>query len=295
MKFMKMSKIIAAAAAAVMTVSAMPCAGASAYTIEGYYDTVSSKATFYSINELSGHLKANGGVMLHDPGSCEFLALEGVESLWFPAGFSDKADSVNEIVFTEEYTSVNFALPYSEYTLYAYSSSTAGKMIYDSIKSDGEKQKVNGRTVWRDTECFTDSYCWKQAGTYFVMDVTGGGSFSDCIAEEYIIPEFASEGLRNIGGELYYVQSDGSWYVGWKTVNGSKYFFGMDGVALTNNAIIGNVRYTFGEDGVCTGLYTGWLRKDGFKYYYKNGRYVTGVNKISGKNYTFDDRGILLY
>ncbi len=293
---MKMSKIIAAAAAAVMTASVLPAADISAYIIEGIYETSSSGTEFGSVEELAGHLKENdGSVMLHDPGSCEYLVLEGVESLWFPARFSDKADSVNKIVFTEDFTSVKFLLPYSEYTLYAYGSSTAGKMVYDSVKSGGEKQKVNGRTVYRSTDNFVSSYCWKQAGTYFLMTVTGGGSFSDCTAEEYIIPEYLEEGIKNIGGSLYYVQSDGSWYVGWKTVNGRKYFFGMDGAALTKNTIIGNVRYTFDPSGICTGVYTGWVIKNGCRYYYKNGRYVTGVNEISGKTYTFDGNGVLLY
>ncbi len=298
MIIMTMKKLMAAAAAAVMTFSALPAAEVSAYTIEGYNETVTASeyAAFRSVEELAGHLEANdGSVTLYDPGSGEFFAIEGVESLWFPAGFSDKADSVNQIIFTEEYTSVNFVLPYSEYTLYAYSSDTAGKIVYDSTKSGGEKKKVNGRTVWRNTMGFVTSYCWKQAGTYFLMDVTGSGSFSDCTAEEYIIPEYTSEGLKNIGGKLYYVHADGSYYVGWKTLNGKKYFFGMDGAALTKSAIVGNVRYTFGADGVCTGVYTGWVLKEGYKYYYKNGRYVTGVNKISGKTYTFNENGILMY
>ncbi len=297
MIFMKMSKIIAAASAAVMTVLAVPAAEASAYTIEGYYETIPSAQTeFGSVSELAVYLDENGGgVSISEPNSCEVLELMDVDSLWFPVGFSDKADSVTKIVFTEDSTSVEFTLPYSSYTLCAYRSSVAGKYVYDSIKAWGDKQKVDGRTVCRRTDGFVTEYCWKQAGKYFLMSVTGGGSFSDCIAEEYLIPEYNGEGLRNIGGKLYYVQSDGSWYVGWKTVNGRKYFFGMDGAALTKNTIVGNVRYTFDPSGVCTGTYTGWVTKEGYRYYYKKGRYVTGINTISGKTYTFNDYGVLMY
>lgn len=296
---MKTSKIFAAMAAAVMAISFIPAAEVSAYTIEGYYETVSPSARvdFGSVNELAEHIRSHSGsVTIRDPYTDEYLAFEDVESIWVPEGFSDYTDSISRITFTEIYSSVQFDFQNSSYTLYAYISSTAGKVRYDQMKSSSDKQKVNGRTVYRSLSSYGTNYCWKQGGKYFCLSVSGdAGGFSFCNAEEYMIPEYSSEGLRNIYGRLYYVQSDGSYYVGWKTIGSQKYFFGMDGAALTQNTVIGNVRYIFSENGLCGGRYTGWVRKDGYRYYYKNGMYVTGVNKISGKTYTFSDNGILLY
>lgn len=282
-----------------MAVSVIPAAEVSAYTIEGYYETPSPTAAFTSVNELAQHLRSNGGsVTVRDPYTDEFFAFEDVESIWVPEGFSDYVDSITNISFSDAYSSVTFCFSNSVYTLYSYNSQTAGKARYDRIKSSKDMKKVNGRTVYRDRDYdYTGGdYCWKQGGRYFLLDVSGSyDSFSFCNAEEYMIPEYSSEGLRNIYGRLYYVQSDGSYYVGWKNIGTRKYFFGMDGAALTRNTVVGNVRYIFADNGVCGGRYTGWVRKDGYRYYYKNGTYVTGVNKISGKTYTFNDNGIFLY
>lgn len=296
---MKTSKILAAMAASVMAVSVIPAAEASAYTIEGYYETPSPTASFASVNELAEHLRTHSGsVTVRDPYTDEYLAFEDVESVWVPEGFSDYIDSITNISFSDTYSSVTFSFSSSVYTLYAYNSQTAGKARYDRIKSGKDTKKVNGRTVYRDKGYNYNGgdYCWKQGGKYFLLEAAGSyDSFSFCSAEEYMLPEYSSEGLRSIYGKLYYVQSDGSYYVGWKTIGSQKYFFGMDGAALTQNTVVGNVRYVFAENGVCGGKYTGWVRKDGYRYYYKNGMYVTGVNKISGKTYTFNDNGILLY
>lgn len=298
MIFMKMSKIFAAMAAATMAVSVIPAAEVSAYTIDGYWETPSPTAQFSSVNELAEHIRShNGSVTMRDPYTDEYYAFEDVESIWIPEGLSNYIDSISNITFSEYCSSVEFSFANSvSYTLYDYGSRTAGKVMYDKMKTSSDKQKVNGRTVYRTGGYYSYEYCWKQGGRYFLLSVYGAeGGFSFCNAEEYILPEYSSEGLRNIYGKLYYVQSDGSYYVGWKTIGSKKYFFGMDGAALTDNTVVGNVRYIFGSDGVCGGKYTGWVRKNGYRYYYKNGMYVTGVNKISGKTYTFGDNGILMY
>ncbi len=297
MIFMKMSKIFAAMAASVMAVSVIPAAEVSAYTIEGYWETPSPTAEFNSVTELVEHIRShNGSVTIRDPYTDEYYAFEDVESIWVPEGFSNYADSIKHISFNQTGSSVTFNFSSGSCTLTAYSSQTAGKSCYDRIKANNNKQKVNGRTVYCESGRYGSEYCWKQGGKYFNLSVSGNfGSFSYCNAEEYMLPKYSSEGLRNIYGKLYYVQSDGSYYVGWKTIDSRKYFFGMDGAALTGNTVIGNVRYIFGSNGVCGGKYTGWVRKNGYRYYYKNGMYVTGVNKISGKTYTFGDNGILMY
>lgn len=287
---MKKSKILAAIAAAVMAVSAVPFTAAALPSPGSWSESSSAYVEFSSVNELNEHIsKHNGDVILRDPWTDMSTAFEDVQSIWVPAGFSQYDGSIDNILFCDEYVSVRFSFSNGSYTLYAFGSSTAGKNQYNGMKTSPDKQKVDGRTVYRSGSY----YCWRQSGSYFML-VSNASCFSYCSAEEYLLPEYAPEGISYIGGKKYYVQSDGSYYVGWKTIDGKKYFFGMDGAAITQNMIIGNVRYTFEPSGVCTGTYTGWLEMEGNRYYCKNGRFVTGVNKISGKTYTFSSEGILL-
>ena len=288
---MKKNKILAVMAAAVMAVSAVTVTAAAANPPGYWVEGGQASADFTSINDLSEHVGSHGGsVIMRNPWTDMSTEMYDVESIWIPAGFSDYETSISNICFSEQFVFVTFSFSNGNYTLFDYGTSSAGKSLYNSAKNSAYKQKVNGRTIYRDGF----NYYWKQGGRYFVLSTSAENAFSYCSAEEYILPEYAAEGISYIGGKKYYVQSDGSYYVGWKTINGSKYFFGMDGAAITQNMIIGNVRYTFDKSGVCTGTYTGWLEMEGFRYYCKNGRFVTGVYKISGKTYTFSSEGILL-
>lgn len=281
---MKKNKILAVMAAAVMAVSAavMP---ASAYTIEYGEDAY---AEFSSMDELAGYFSEHQRIVFT---RFDLMTEYTGETLWMPEDLTDYESSISSIYVCANYISVTFTFANGSITLYDYGSNVYGKSFYESLKNNGAKQKVNGRAVY----CLGEKYCWKQGGRYFVL-IAGGNlsGLSYCSAEEYILPEYAPEGISYIGGKKYYVQSDGSYYVGWKTIDGKKYFFGMDGAAITQNMIIGNVRYTFEPSGVCTGTYTGWLDMEGHRYYCKNGRFVTGVNKISGKTYTFSSEGRLI-
>ena len=288
---MKKSKILAVMAAAVMTLSAVPFTASAVISPGNWTEGTNPYIEFTSLTDLSEHVGShNGSVILRDPWTDMSTEMYDVESIWIPSGFSEYENNISNIILSEQFVSVTFLFSNGSYTLYDYGTSSAGKLNYNSAKNSVYKQKVNGRTVYRDGF----NYCWKQGGRYFVLSANTENAFSYCSAEEYILPEYTAEGVTYINGRKYYVQSDGSYYVGWKTINGSKYFFGMDGAALTQNTIVGNVRYTFDPSGVCTGTYTGWLEMDGFRYYCKNGRFVTGVNKISGKTYTFSSEGILL-
>ncbi len=108
---------------------------------------------------------------------------------------------------------------------------------------------------------------------------------------------------------------DGEYVVGWQTVDGNKYYFREDGSAVVKNTVINGIRYKFGKDGVCKGKYSGWVKKSGKYYYYKNGEirkncwlkvkgkktyYLTedgsravGTVEIAGKTYSFDKNGKL--
>lgn len=123
------------------------------------------------------------------------------------------------------------------------------------------------------------------------------------------------DGFVKKDGKLYYMRSDGSYATGWQTINGNKYYFRKTGEAVNKNTVIGKIRYKFDANGICQGTYTGWVKKSGKYYYYKNGEMrtncwinvkgvktyyltedgsrATGEAIIDGKTYVFSDNGKL--
>lgn len=285
---MKMKKTAAVLAAAVM--AAHMAVPAAAYKIENGAYSYEGYARFNSVDELAEYLSKHDEIVLSPTYALQ--EVYSIDALWIPVGFEEYENSIDRIYICGDYTSVRFAFEDGSYTLYDYGTGAEGMDVYDSVRAaNGGSQKVNGRTVYRNGS----KYCWKQGGRYFMLTAGDGSyAYAFCTAEELLMPERVTEGVVTISGKKYYVQADGSYYVGWKTLDGNKYFFGMDGAAVTKNTNIGNVRYTFDKRGVCTGTYTGWLTMDGEKYYCRRGRFVTGVYKIGGKNYTFGRDGVLI-
>ena len=100
---------------------------------------------------------------------------------------------------------------------------------------------------------------------------------------------------------------------GWEIVDGGFAYY-VDGNPLTGIQMVDGYYYNFGENGVNVGQtkYTGIVIVDGMTcyssfgvlttgwqvvnndYYYFNPEMVTGVNKIEGKTYTFDENGVLI-
>ncbi|MCM1009105.1 MAG: hypothetical protein NC485_14550 [Ruminococcus flavefaciens] len=133
---------------------------------------------------------------------------------------------------------------------------------------------------------------------------------------EMIVAYGSADGkLTKIKGKIYLMNDNGEYAVGWQTVDGNRYYFHQDGSAVVKNTVINGTRYKFGKDGICKGKYSGWVKKSGKYYYYKNGEmkkncwlkikgkntyYLTsdgsravGSIEISGKTYTFDENGKL--
>lgn len=120
------------------------------------------------------------------------------------------------------------------------------------------------------------------------------------------------------GGKYYFGGEAGAALSGWQTIDGSRYYFDADGVALTGLARIteedGTFLYCFDDEGVLVegekniaGLTyafdagnsgrarTGWdpaIGDSGAKYYGQGGYALTGVQKIDGEVYRFDEDGV---
>lgn len=101
-------------------------------------------------------------------------------------------------------------------------------------------------------------------------------------------------GLVMICNRLYCITEKGDYAYGWQDIDGKRYYFRKTGAAVTSSAKINGVYYKFGSDGVCKGEYTGWSKKSGKYYYYKQGRMLKNCwLTIKGKKtYYLDENGI---
>ncbi len=136
--------------------------------------------------------------------------------------------------------------------------------------------------------------------------------YSNFIESESVANDYE---LKESDGKLYCIDSKGNFITGWIEINDNEYYFKKDGSAVRKNTTINGIRYKFNSDGICEGKYSGWVKKSGKYYYYKNGEvkkncwlkvkgkktyYLTsdgsravGNIEISGKTYNFDEDGKL--
>ena len=77
---------------------------------------------------------------------------------------------------------------------------------------------------------------------------------------------------------------------GWTETENGKKFITPAGEELSSGKYsIGGTIYEFSEEGYCLGKFTGWLKTNGVKRLYKNGKSYTGWIKSDGsKKYTLD-------
>ncbi len=98
-------------------------------------------------------------------------------------------------------------------------------------------------------------------------------------------------------GISYLAESSGALASGFKTIGGKKYYYHPDYHRQEEGeAVINGFTCRFGADGaLISGLPSGWVEKDGSKYYYdKDGNVYTGEKKVDGKTYVFGKNGEML-
>ena len=100
-------------------------------------------------------------------------------------------------------------------------------------------------------------------------------------------------GLVKIGNKLYCITQRGDYAQGWQDIGGKRYYFRKTGAAVTSGAKINGVYYKFDSDGICKGRYTGWSKKSGKYYYYKQGRMLKScwLTVKGKKTYYLDENG----
>lgn len=313
---------VAAICLAMMMIPVLPnvvlCANA-----DGYYTEVNelSGIEFDSFKKLSDYVDSLNGISVIKGVETEVSDyLLTLDEIYVPVGIS--TDDINKILITPTYVELYFDYNGVKMQFSYYHNPDVGKGKLDEAKLMGNP--VNGESIvyCYESPYFDDYesyYVWKQDNEYFQLRI--GGKSNDeyaamCNVTEHDVRQNSkSEGLQTVNGKLYFVNSDGTYAAGWKTIDGNKYYFRKNGEAVTKNTVIGKIRYKFGSDGVCKGKYSGWVRKSGKYYYYKNGEmkkncwlhvngkktyYLTsdgsravGKIEISGKTYTFDEYGKL--
>lgn len=146
-------------------------------------------------------------------------------------------------------------------------------------------------------------------GKYYFFDPATSGLITNKWIDTYSFYS-VMDGYHN----YVYAGSDGALYTGWKTIDGKTYYFGDDNSrpSLKTGFIrVNNERFFLGEDGV---LRNGWFVEDGERFYAgskgvlvenewkiiggktyfftNGGAAATGLRKISGVLYNFDDNGV---
>lgn len=131
----------------------------------------------------------------------------------------------------------------------------------------------------------------------------------------YFSPETGEmlSGWQDIEEKKYYfLPETGEMLSGWQDIEEKKYYFSPEtGEMLLGRQTINNNDYYFDESGVMQAggmvktedgtyycdingiLESGWKKIKGIKYYFKDKKMVTGLNKIKGDYYIFNNEGQL--
>lgn len=284
---------------------------------DDFYTEVNGLAgiEFASFEKMCGYKQTLENVTSIDGAEEEvsdyLLSADGV---YVPCGVS--ADDIYSIIVTPTYAETSFTHNNIKMHLRYYHSAKAGKAQYDEAE---EKSLSNTGSIKYYFLLEESYYVWKQDGNYFMLRVSGEDDkyIYLCNAEKLAFSEsFSGAILQKNNDKLYFINPDGSYAVGWQTINGEKYYFRKNGEAAVKNCVIDGVRYKFSADGVCQGKYSGWVKKGGSRYYYKNGimkkncwikskgkktyflqkdgKMAVGKVTISGIEYEFDENGKLL-
>ena len=119
-------------------------------------------------------------------------------------------------------------------------------------------------------------------------------------------------GAVKLGSYWYYIQNDGSLYIGWRHNDGNTYYYDSEGRLAQKPTVIDGKTYYFNGNGTMIvqgakkigqywyyinndgSKYVGW-RQDGTKMYYydSEGRLAQGVKKIEGYWYYFNGNGTM--
>lgn len=186
-----------------------------------------------------------------------------------PEAFSDKTDSISEIIITLTYCKTTFDTEDGKTEFCHYFASDNSKSCYEfGLYAEGRQKETIGKSEVYSLDVPDMSY-FTYNGCYF--SVTN----SNPVTEEdvTVVKLYTDSHLQEKNGSLYYINDNGKQAKGWKTVGGNRYYFKKNGKAVQSSTYKADgIMYKFNANGVCTGKYTGYIKKkDGSRIYYENG------------------------
>lgn len=242
--------------------------GVSVSAAEGYsLNDELAASEYYSLEDYFEYSPEVREIVKNDTGSrryetvCNYICL--------PASLADKTDSISEIFITPDYCKTTFDLEdgKTEFCHY-FSSDNKDSCYYFEIYADGRHKETIG-----DSEIYglnrTGTSYFTYNGCYFSVTI-GSPVTEDDVT---VVKLYADSHLQEKNSSLYYINDNGKQAKGWKTVGGNRYYFKKNGKAVQNSTYKADgIMYKFNANGVCTGKYTGYIKKkDGSRVYYEDG------------------------
>ena len=232
----------------------------------------------------------------------------------------------SEIKENTDIEDTNIALSVeAEETISEFQTAEEKGQLHQEVDDYGNKYMV-----YDDGSHYTGWYNMEPFGwLYFDSENNGAAAkgkhqiTDDGVSKSYLFNNdginLRTPGTPIIDGNKYWIKEDGSLGQGWlylgrwkmyfdpstfwaRTVSdkvvdikGQKYLFNADGVMQTfaGTTVINGAKYWFAEEGY---LKCGWLTLGNWTLYFDTETYqcATGITQIDGKNYLFDNNGVLL-
>lgn len=236
---------------------------------DGYYfDYAASETTF---NSYDDYLKSSKYIEELCKGGYMGRYYENYDYIYVPEHLKDNTDCITSITVTANKCRITYDIDSKslETCHYFYSDGQSSCDECHSAFKTGIKKTSFGNeyygTFGRNRH-ETVYYC-RYDGSYFSFDSELG---INNMGETPFVKLYNDSILREEDGCLYYGDKKES---GWKTVCGHRYYFRKNGSAVQNSVYnIDGCMYKFNANGICTGKYTGYLkRSDGSRIYYNDG------------------------
>ena len=148
-------------------------------------------------------------------------------------------------------------------------------------------QKINGKWYYFD-EFYYNMCTYPIIDNGILYDIKSDGTYLGAVTGK-------NQWKQTSDGSWYYFKEDGSFAQDEKKViNGATYYFWSNGVMASDCIIYDeetDERIYINASGIEENNLNGWQKIEGNWYYYKNGVYVTGLQKIGGKEYYFNSSG----
>ncbi|MBQ4486308.1 MAG: hypothetical protein II936_04805, partial [Oscillospiraceae bacterium] len=221
-----------------------------------------------------------------------FAILDGEKNIYIPECFDVTDIHAINTYSDEKKIEVVFAQDqYSTHVLTIYYGKPGEE--YVKIINEGKPYRYNSKKISKSGS----DLAWEQYGHFFILRTMNekkpDKTFTD-LKKAYFNRGVVFRNTEN-GSAYFYIGEDGTPRTGWITDETGTYYAFKNGSLAKNTATIKGIKYEFDKNHILKGKYTGWEEKtkSGKTYYryYSEGKYLTGTQTVSKKNYVFNKNG----